>query len=101
MYLYEITLLSNNVRIAEILVGVLYLYEITLLSNKWSRSRSLGRVLYLYEITLLSNLKFGFHIRVNTRKKRLRAAGSEFDSVISTSILEFAQINVNSNAPLN
>lgn len=57
--------------------------------------------MYLYEITLLSNLKFGFHIRVNTRKKRLRAAGSEFDSVISTSILEFAQINVNSNAPLN
>ena len=79
----------------------MYLYEITLLSNAFLPNCAKQRVLYLYEITLLSNLKFGFHIRVNTRKKRLRAAGSEFDSVISTSILEFAQINVNSNAPLN
>ena len=101
MYLYEITLLSNACAASLCVRRVLYLYEITLLSNEVIREGKVLRVLYLYEITLLSNLKFGFHIRVNTRKKRLRAAGSEFDSVISTSILEFAQINVNSNAPLN
>ena len=58
---------------------VLYLYEITLLSNVVDGVYNDQRVLYLYEITLLSNLKFCFHIRVNTRKKRLRAAGSESD----------------------
>ena len=62
-----------------ITVKVLYLYEITLLSNEWVRTYYQDQVLYLYEITLLSNLKFCFHIRVNTRKKRLRAAGSESD----------------------
>ena len=34
---------------------VLYLYEITLLSNDWFYSQIVGFVLYLYEITLLSN----------------------------------------------
>ena len=59
--------------------AVLYLYEITLLSNTSEQEQEQETVLYLYEITLLSNLKFCFHIRVNTRKKRLRAAGSESD----------------------
>ena len=79
LYLYEITLLSNKNIFFAAHAAVLYLYEITLLSNCDVKEDNMGDVLYLYEITLLSNLKFCFHIRVNTRKKRLRAAGSESD----------------------
>ena len=79
LYLYEITLLSNLQELFRTPLCVLYLYEITLLSNKNIFFAAHAAVLYLYEITLLSNLKFCFHIRVNTRKKRLRAAGSESD----------------------
>ena len=77
LYLYEITLLSNHFDGHKGYGNVLYLYEITLLSNEKGVIPVTPHVLYLYEITLLSNLKFCFHIRVNTRKKRLRAAGSE------------------------
>ena len=77
LYLYEITLLSNRKVMSIGVIMVLYLYEITLLSNSSIVYCIMCIVLYLYEITLLSNLKFCFHIRVNTRKKRLRAAGSE------------------------
>ena len=79
LYLYEITLLSNMLVAKRFTLLVLYLYEITLLSNDEFNTLPVEVVLYLYEITLLSNLKFCFHIRVNTRKKRLRAAGSESD----------------------
>ena len=79
LYLYEITLLSNSQVHCQNRKKVLYLYEITLLSNLQRSLFQTPSVLYLYEITLLSNLKFCFHICVNTRKKRLRAAGSESD----------------------
>ena len=55
LYLYEFTLLSNDILLVFKLSDVLYLYEFTLLSNKGRSKFNTDRVLYLYEFTLLSN----------------------------------------------
>ena len=55
---YEITLLSNVVRIDREASQVLLPYEITLLSNFAAQRAKDSAVLLPYEITLLSNLKF-------------------------------------------
>ena len=53
---YEITLLSNHIKITKELIRVLVPYEITLLSNTRIPVHPLVKVLVPYEITLLSNL---------------------------------------------
>ena len=93
LYLYEITLLSNIAGARYDAAKVLYLYEITLLSNRDHQILGGFSVLYLYEITLLSNLKSQHAEKAVTGRRR-----EIWYRVISTSILEFAQVNVNSNA---
>ena len=56
LYLYEFTLLSNDLSTLGALSVVLYLYEFTLLSNIYVLCFNSLIVLYLYEFTLLSNL---------------------------------------------
>ena len=55
---YEITLFSNHVVQAVVVVVVLIPYEITLFSNKVDGYLQTYMVLIPYEITLFSNLKF-------------------------------------------
>ena len=56
LYLYEFTLLSNDVVDRWLSDSVLYLYEFTLLSNESANDNACVLVLYLYEFTLLSNI---------------------------------------------
>ena len=59
---YEITLLSNDSKIAETKTIVLLPYEITLLSNTLELAKAYNVVLLPYEITLLSNSNRGIRL---------------------------------------
>ena len=59
LYLYEFTLLSNDIDDVKKHMPVLYLYEFTLLSNGQYIYDGSYDVLYLYEFTLLSNQECG------------------------------------------